>query len=318
LTLEHQPAIDDAAEDAIEKGRQVLERIELANIRLVDIDVDLDSPTPMRIAPLDFGCEDMQFRAARGRLANRFRYSAKLHDVLGDRTVGGIKFAIVVDFTVDEDYEPDRAGADFLCTTTFCRAALPYAQELLLSTVARLDMADLDQQLHLPNKQAILTRIDGEDAKRTAGLILDRIRPSKIRVTDLRARLVGSEPGRIGATEVRVKSEYATGVGGMANRFGYSIGLLGHDDSRVADVEFTLIVDYSADLDFEPTEDGAMLITEAIGHFAAFPYARELVQSMTSRLQLDPVVLGLLHRGSTKPKAVSTVVIGDDSDEDST
>lgn len=61
------------------------------------------------------------------------------------------------------------------------------------------------------------------------------------------------------------------------------------------------------DGDYVMTDAAADVLCSTTGLFAAYPYARELAQSLTTRLQQDPLVLGLLPRGGTTPAAVTRV-----------
>jgi len=52
---------------------------------------------------------------------------------------------------------------------------------------------------------------------------------------------------------------------------------------------------------FDPDTEAAEAIASSTEFFAAYPYVRELFQSSTVRLQIDPRGLGMLLAESTQP-----------------
>ncbi len=92
----------------------------------------------------------------------------------------------------------------------------------------------------------------------------------------------------------------------MANKFTYSLDLV-ENEELLASLGFTVLVEWDVDEDFEPSAAAADHICNSTGYFAAYPYARELVQSLSTRLQLDPLVLGTLARGTKQPSGISAV-----------
>lgn len=105
-----------------------------------------------------------------------------------------------------------------------------------------------------------------------------------------------------------VAMAHHSGPGEMENRFRYRVALLSADDIELAVIEFILRVEYDVEEGYEPPAEAVEFIADTTGRFAAYPYARELAQSLTTRLQFDPVVLGLMPRGVQKPRGVSRVV----------
>jgi hypothetical protein len=95
----------------------------------------------------------------------------------------------------------------------------------------------------------------------------------------------------------------------LGNRFDYRFELLGGlggegSPEPLARVEFSLLVDYRVEEGYAPELDAAEFVAGTTGYFAAYPYARELLQLLTSKLQVDPVVLGLINRGTLKPGSI--------------
>lgn len=102
---------------------------------------------------------------------------------------------------------------------------------------------------------------------------------------------------------------HAVGPGHFANRFTYVVGVLDSEGQRVADLDLAIEVQFVvSDHEYVVPDDAAEFITATTGLFSAWPYARELIQSLMGRLQLDPVVLGLLPRGATEPLSASKIL----------
>lgn len=78
----------------------------------------------------------------------------------------------------------------------------------------------------------------------------------------------------------------------------------------VASFRFTFQVDYEVDAGYRVASSDASAITRTTGLFAAYPYARELLQNLSGRLQLDPLVLGKLMRGEVRPAGITRVERG--------
>jgi hypothetical protein len=109
-------------------------------------------------------------------------------------------------------------------------------------------------------------------------------------------------------------------TGQFSNRFAYRFDLNDAAGQTVATVGFTLVLDWAVPSDFTPDRSAADFITRTTGYFAAFPYARELLHSLSTRLGIDPVVLGALNRENLAPTTVTIALRppGLDDDEGNT
>lgn len=87
----------------------------------------------------------------------------------------------------------------------------------------------------------------------------------------------------------------------FANRYEWTAELADENDTPVAALGATLIVEYELRDGFKPDTQAAEAVASSTGYFAAYPYVRELFQSHCARLQLDPLVLGMLMRDSPSP-----------------
>lgn len=139
--------------------------------------------------------------------------------------------------------------------------------------------------------------------------------------TEIEASLDGP-PAPIDFVETDVDIDYLAQEGLFSNRFAWTVRMLhdiGQDPNReerveseadsdlIASFRFTFQVDYATDEGYRVDDAEAVAITRTTGLFAAYPYARELLQNLTGRLQLDPIVLGMLMRGEIRPAGVTKV-----------
>lgn len=138
---------------------------------------------------------------------------------------------------------------------------------------------------------------------------------SHVELLDVRPCSIGANfeqavaPGtHVASVEMDLAMSFAADEGIYGNRFDYSFVLKGDDeDQPLGTIEFSLVLDYDVDEGYKPDLQAADFVTSTTGYFAAYPYARELFQSLATRLQFDPVVLGLIKRGSLRPGTVSVV-----------
>ena len=103
----------------------------------------------------------------------------------------------------------------------------------------------------------------------------------------------------------QVEMQINSAPGFFGNRFKYEIELLDEDEEKTATLDFLLQVEYEVDDDVELESGVAEYIARTTGLFTAYPYARELAQTLSARLQQDPLVLGLMPRGATGPGRIS-------------
>lgn len=130
------------------------------------------------------------------------------------------------------------------------------------------------------------------------------VRPIRL-IAELDDETMG--PEEVAGVNFDVSLAFATGAGAFGNKFDYVFELLGPEREQCGRIEFSLVVDYAVkDPEYEPGEEAADFFASTTGYLAAFPYARELFQSLTSRMQFDPVVLGMLRRGTHVPRGIST------------
>lgn len=131
------------------------------------------------------------------------------------------------------------------------------------------------------------------------------IRPCRISASIEQAVAPGTH---VASVEMDLALSFAAEEGVYGNRFDYSFLLKGDtDEEALGRIEFSLVLDYDIAEHFAPDHQAAEFVTGTTGYFAAYPYARELFQSLAGRLQFDPVVLGLIRHGEMRPGTVSVV-----------
>jgi hypothetical protein len=124
---------------------------------------------------------------------------------------------------------------------------------------------------------------------------------ANVRVVACSASLKNEEQRSPGSASIQVAPAYRAYVGGMSNRFDYEVTIADRSGEDLAEITFTIAVEYVLPEGFEPDAEAVDYVCGTTGYFAAYPYAREVLQSLTSRLQLDPITMGLLHDPSMFP-----------------
>jgi hypothetical protein len=140
--------------------------------------------------------------------------------------------------------------------------------------------------------------------------LLSNIELLDIRPCEITANIEqGVTPGtHVASVEMDLALSFAADDSVFGNRFDYSFNLRSDDDGEIlGKVGFSLLLDYDVVQGFKPDLEAAEFVMGTTGYFAAYPYARELFQSLAGRLQFDPVVLGLIKRGTIRPGSISVV-----------
>ncbi|WP_144127757.1 hypothetical protein [Catellatospora sichuanensis] len=84
-------------------------------------------------------------------------------------------------------------------------------------------------------------------------------------------------------------------------RYDLTAQVLDSDNETLANLEVSLVASFVCDdADGTPTKTVELFI-EQVGYFVVFPYVREALQSVTSRLALGSITLGLLQQGESSP-----------------
>jgi len=119
---------------------------------------------------------------------------------------------------------------------------------------------------------------------------------------------LNSAPGtHVASVKMDIGLAFAAEEGVYGNRFDYKFELKGDnpDNDALGTIEFSLLLDYGVTEGFTPDVEAAEYVSGTTGYFAAYPYVRELFQSLAVRLHLDPIVLGLVKRGELRPGTIA-------------
>lgn len=132
-----------------------------------------------------------------------------------------------------------------------------------------------------------------------------------VRPTAIRASVEENVPPgtRAKTSGMDISMSYSLGDGLYANKFDYHFDLAGTDSAlHLGTIDFSLILVYDISKDFIFDSEAAEFLAGTTGLFASYPYARELVQSLSARMQLEPMVLGLLKKDDLPPPLVAEVL----------
>ncbi|MGN9912577.1 hypothetical protein ACTMTJ_34070 [Phytohabitans sp. LJ34] len=105
--------------------------------------------------------------------------------------------------------------------------------------------------------------------------------------------------------ELAVSAAYRRRSEGFSCKFSVAAPLTTVAGEAIATFEVDVIVSFDLD---QPPGDLDQLIpafSANVGFFVAFPFIREALQSMSVRVGLPPLTLGLLRRGSEAPLTAS-------------
>jgi hypothetical protein len=165
----------------------------------------------------------------------------------------------------------------------------------------------------MPRPEEVKASPEGDDSPspellEKVGELLSHAELLDIRPCAITARVDQSlVPGTpVESVEMKHAVSFAIEEGFYGNRLDYSFQLNSDiEDQPLGTIEFSLLIDYAVADEFKADPEAADFVASTTGYFAAFPYARELFESLATRLRFDPIVLGLIKRGSIRPGSIS-------------
>lgn len=128
-----------------------------------------------------------------------------------------------------------------------------------------------------------------------------------VRLISFHAARHEEQSGAPAKANIQTTTQFVASKGLFATKFEWEVSLVDENNEQVAEMHATFIVDYSIPKEFEPDEDAANHVAATTGFMAVYPYAREFIQSASARLQLDPLVIGLLRISDMEPRSVTMV-----------
>lgn len=130
-----------AATDRYASARELLDNCDIADIHPVHIEAELTAPVPRKYSKVGFD-STLEHAVGPGAFRNRFGFKFTLADD-DDEPVAELSFVLIVEWAVEEGYEPSAEAAEYVAKTTGYFAAYPYARELAQSTASRLGLDPL-------------------------------------------------------------------------------------------------------------------------------------------------------------------------------
>jgi hypothetical protein len=124
-------------------------------------------------------------------------------------------------------------------------------------------------------------------------------------------------PGYIAPVQtVRVHGEtpmYRLSSGALSCRFDFRVELLDDGEESFGNITADVLVDYELAAECDTDEQTVSCFMDTNAFFMAYPYIREAIHSMSARLGVDAVLLGILRRDELRPSGV-TILRNTDKD----
>jgi hypothetical protein len=101
-------------------------------------------------------------------------------------------------------------------------------------------------------------------------------------------------------------------------RYEMNIPIQADDDSPMAKIEVVVVAHFAVPQGRHPDKEAVRKYTESVGYLIAMPFIREAVQTISVRLGLEPLTLGLLEQGQHGPATAafrSKLKLAEDSEE---
>ncbi len=124
----------------------------------------------------------------------------------------------------------------------------------------------------------------------------------EVRVTKWHAELLADEPTEVGKLALKFKSAFRYRNTGFDTRFTIEapITAQGSEDD-LANLQVEVLASFDLEGDAKPDKALLKEFTEQVALVVVMPFIREGLHSLSLRIGLDPVTLGLLHRGNDYP-----------------
>ncbi|MEV7329772.1 hypothetical protein [Micromonospora sp. NPDC093244] len=154
--------------------------------------------------------------------------------------------------------------------------------------------------------------VDSEDALRDLVARADLL---DVRVTKWHAELLTESPVEVGELNLKVISAFRYRGDGFDTRFTVDAPLSSPtDDEEVASIQIQIVATFSLAEDGRPDRLLMRKFMDQVAFFVVMPFIREGLHSLSMRIGLEPITLGLLHQGKDTPstawskkRGVSTV-----------
>lgn len=127
-----------------------------------------------------------------------------------------------------------------------------------------------------------------------------------VRVVKWHGELLTKAPSSIETDEISISIESSFRVveEGFDCRYNVKLPIVSNG-AHVANIEVATIASFKLPAGMEPSRDDVRAFMGSVGYFVAMPFIREAVQTMSVRLGLDALTLGLLVQGQDSPASAT-------------
>ena len=147
-----------------------------------------------------------------------------------------------------------------------------------------------------------------EDTFERVRQLRDRLHLENVRVQRLAAQTFADPPLAVASILLALSDpEVLVEPPRFSCRFSQHVTLKSETNEALAEVEIVLVVDFALDEGPDLDPDAVAAHVDRNIYFIAHPYLREALQDATTRLGLDPVILGVLAREDARPAEVTLV-----------
>jgi hypothetical protein len=140
---------------------------------------------------------------------------------------------------------------------------------------------------------------DSEDALRD---LVSRADLVDVRVTKWHAELLTESPVEVGELEIKTTSAFRYRGEGFDTRFNVDAPLSSPSgEDRVASIQVQIVATFSLDEGDKPDRVLMRKFMDQVAFFVVMPFIREGLHSLSMRIGLDPITIGLLQQGKETP-----------------
>jgi hypothetical protein len=144
----------------------------------------------------------------------------------------------------------------------------------------------------------------GVEEERFDGLLkelVQRAELTEIRYTKWHAELLVEEPGDVGEIEVKITHSLRVRGTTFDTKFEVDVPVLSEDEKDLARIEMAIVASFTLEGGEPPERKLVSEFIRRVAFFVVMPFIRESLHSLSTRLGLEPITIGLLQQGSAMP-----------------
>ncbi|BCJ65725.1 hypothetical protein [Polymorphospora rubra] len=128
-----------------------------------------------------------------------------------------------------------------------------------------------------------------------------------IRVTKWHAELLADEPIEVSELDLKVWTAFRYRASGFDIKYGVEAPLVSPgSDEEVASIQMDVVASFSLTEGERPERELLGSFMDQVAFFVVMPFIREGLHSLSTRIGLEPITLGLLHQGKGAPATAWT------------